>query len=247
MAGAGGVDLGGQTVARPAWPASSPGPARWWSATPGRRTWPPPSARRWSACSPRPSRSDSGAPTGCPPSGWATPPPPAGTPGPPAARCPGTPACRRIDPGSVRGARSGCSACPPDPPPAGPRPPGPPAGGGSMNILLWHVHGSWTTVVRARQTPLPRAGHPRPGPVRAGPGPHLPLAGHAPSRSPRTGCAAADVDLVAPATARGVRPGRPLAGPAGRPGPAGDLRRAQHPQGATCRTAGTRWPTGTTC
>ena len=69
------LDLGGRTGLAGAGRACSPAPARWWSATPGPRTWPPRSARRWSACSPRPSRSASGGRTGCRPCGSATPAP----------------------------------------------------------------------------------------------------------------------------------------------------------------------------
>ena len=116
-----------------------------------------------------------------------------------------------------------------------------------MNILLWHVHGSWTTsFVHGKHRYLvpvtPDRGPYGLGRARTYPWPDTRRRGQ-----PRSSCAGADVDVVILQRPEELDLAAEWLRPPGRPGPAGDLRRAQHPEGATCRTPATRWPTGTTC
>ena len=202
------------------WRPSSPAPTAWWSATPARRTWPRPSARRWSASSPRPSRSGSGGRTGCRPCASAT--PDAAVPGHPghrSARCPAIPACRHR---AGRRRRRG----------------GPAVRGAGMNILLWHVHGSWTTAfVQGKHRYLVPVTPDR-GAVRPRPGAHLPVAGHRGGGRAGASCGDAEVDVVVLQRPEELDLARRWLAP---PAPADRLRRAQHPQG---RRAGHPAPDG---
>ena len=103
-----------------------------------------------------------------------------------------------------------------------------------MKILLWHVHGSWTTAFVAGAARLPAAGAARPRPRRPGPGPHLGLA--------RDGAEVTAEQLRdedarrrgAAAPARGDA-GRAVDRPAARARPARRLPRAQRAHGARGR------------
>ena len=58
--------------------------------------------------------------------------------------------------------------------------------GVGVRILVWHVHGSWTDLVRPGRARLPPAGPARPRPRRPGPGPDLGLAGAVREVTPRS-------------------------------------------------------------
>ena len=129
----------------PGWPRCWPGPRWWWSATLGRRTWRRRWGRPWCRCSRRWCRPSAGGPGGA-----------AGAAGRPAGGLrgvagPGLPRARPSLPrrgAGLRGRRRGRPAGVPADEAGGVREPeGCPGGsrGGGMRVLLWHVHGSWTT------------------------------------------------------------------------------------------------------
>ncbi len=137
------LDLGGRTsLAELA--AVIAGAAAWWSATPGRPTSPPRSAPRWSPV--RPDRP--GRPVGSLP-GAARPPrrPGRRLPGHPGRPLPG--AGPPVPVASVTAAEVVAAVDQ--------------ARSGRVNILLWHVHGSWTTsFVQGKHRYLCRSRPPRP-------------------------------------------------------------------------------------
>ena len=115
-----------------------------------------------------------------------------------------------------------------------------------MRVLLWHVHGSWTTAfVQGRHTYLvPLSARPRPG--RPRPGTDVGLAGvrrrgarsPAPRRADRRRRPAAAAEEGSTAKLAGRTPGADL--------PAVYVEH-NAPRRATCRSPGIRWPTGRTC
>ena len=126
------------------WPGSSAGPRWWWSATPGRPTWRRRSECRWCRCSRRWCRPCGGGPGECRSycSGTRRPDVPGRGRG--SARCRASvhgwgPGGRGRGRGRTAGAAPAAAG--------GVRPEGCPgrSGGGGVRVLLWHVHGSWTT------------------------------------------------------------------------------------------------------
>ena len=132
----------------------------------------------------------------------ATRPRPAGTPGRASARCPATlPASVTAQPTSSP--RSSSSR----------------RGGRRMNVLLWHVHGSWTTAFVQGDHEYLLPGHARRGPDGLGPRPHLGLAGIGPRGDARaaarratstSSCCSGPRDLELVREWLGREPGRDL-------------------------------------
>ena len=216
--------------------ACSPAPPRRRAATPARRTWPPPSARPVvSLFAPdRPRRALAAVGRAARAARRSTSPcagcrarvcPVAGPPLPRRRRAPtrSLAAVARLAP-VARG------------------------GGGRMKVLLWHVHGSWTTAfVQGRHDYLVPV-LPDRGPDGRRPGADLGLAerGHGGDR-PRS-ARRADVDVVVLQRPQELeRPGRGVAGrPATRARPPRGLRRAQRAAGAHRRDAPPGRATATT-
>ena len=117
-----------------------------------------------------------------------------------------------------------------------------------VNVLLWHVHGSWTTAFVQGGTRVPRC---RCCPTAAPDGRRAAAAPgtgrHGARGAARASCATSRRRRGRAPAARGARAGRRLA----RPAPRRDLPAVyvEHnaPKAATCRRRATRSPTATTC